>query len=387
LSRKTILCFASYYLPGYKSGGPVRSLSNMLGWLREDYDLRIVTRDHDLGDATPYPGRTAGRWYPQDGAQVWYLTRPHWTPGAIRRAVAAARPDLLYFQSFLDPVATIVPLFLRRFGLLPGAAPVVIAPRGELSPGALSLKARKKALFLVLARWLGLYRNVSWHATSAAEAAHIRSWAGDGARVSIAPNLPPRDLPALAPRPPKQKGEVHLVFLSRISPMKNLLGAVQLLAMVKARVTLDVYGVLEDQHYWHECERMIATLPAHVTVSCRGAVLPGHVPAILSRYDAFLLPTLGENFGHAILESLLAGCPVIISDRTPWRDLAANRAGADLPLELPDRFAAVIDDLADMDGARFAEWAGGAREYALAFCHDGDALQATRRLLATAIGA
>ena len=36
---------------------------------------------------------------------------------------------------------------------------------------------------------------------------------------------------------------------------------------------------------------------------------------------AFLLPTGGENFGHAIFEALSCGVPALISDRTPWRDL------------------------------------------------------------------
>lgn len=46
-----------------------------------------------------------------------------------------------------------------------------------------------------------------------------------------------------------------------------------------------------------------------------------------------LLPTLGENFGHSIIEALSAGLPVIISNRTPWKNLIAEGVGADLPLE------------------------------------------------------
>jgi glycosyltransferase involved in cell wall biosynthesis len=46
-----------------------------------------------------------------------------------------------------------------------------------------------------------------------------------------------------------------------------------------------------------------------------------------------LLPTLGENFGHSIIEALSAGLPVIISNRTPWKNLMVEGVGADLPLE------------------------------------------------------
>ncbi|MGG2383212.1 hypothetical protein, partial [Salmonella enterica] len=44
-------------------------------------------------------------------------------------------------------------------------------------------------------------------------------------------------------------------------------------------------------------------------------------------YDAMILLTRGENFGHAIFESFSVGVPVIISHFTPWHDLQKNKAG------------------------------------------------------------
>ena len=34
-----------------------------------------------------------------------------------------------------------------------------------------------------------------------------------------------------------------------------------------------------------------------------------------------------ENFGHAIVESLSCGTPVIIGENTPWQDLEKHHAG------------------------------------------------------------
>jgi glycosyltransferase involved in cell wall biosynthesis len=45
-----------------------------------------------------------------------------------------------------------------------------------------------------------------------------------------------------------------------------------------------------------------------------------------------VLPTYNENFGYVILEALLAGCPVILSDQPPWRDLEARQVGWTIPL-------------------------------------------------------
>ena len=40
---------------------------------------------------------------------------------------------------------------------------------------------------------------------------------------------------------------------------------------------------------------------------------------IFLKNDLFVFPTLGENFGHVIFESLEASTPVLVSDQTPWK--------------------------------------------------------------------
>ncbi len=77
-----------------------------------------------------------------------------------------------------------------------------------------------------------------------------------------------------------------------------------------------------------------------------------------------MLPTLGENFGHAIFESFAAGRPVLISDKTPWRGLAAKKAGWDIALEDEKAFIAAVQQAAGMGQEEFNEWCDGARQLA-----------------------
>ena len=74
------------------------------------------------------------------------------------------------------------------------------------------------------------------------------------------------------------------------------------------------------------------------SVRYRGPIGHEQVLDTFCGYDAFLFPTYSENYGHVIVESLLAGCPVIMSDRTPWRDLAKEHAGWDLDLSRKDQY-------------------------------------------------
>jgi glycosyltransferase involved in cell wall biosynthesis len=66
-------------------------------------------------------------------------------------------------------------------------------------------------------------------------------------------------------------------------------------------------------------------------VQYRGPIAPDEVSNTFARYDLFVFPTQGENFGHVIFEALRAGTPVLLSDRTPWYP---DNAGALIVLSL-----------------------------------------------------
>jgi glycosyltransferase involved in cell wall biosynthesis len=122
------------------------------------------------------------------------------------------------------------------------------------------------------------------------------------------------------------------VFISRISPKKNLLFALRMLQSVLGDISFDIYGPIEDARYWNRCEKAIGTLPPNVRVKYMGMVEHEKVGEVFAEHDLFLFPTLGENYGHVICEALSAGCPVLISDQTPWRHLQEEGAGWDIPL-------------------------------------------------------
>lgn len=73
ISKPKILTFVSYYLPGYKAGGPLRTIANMVEHLGNDFEFWIVTRDRDLGDTVPYADVIINEWNDVHGAKVFYL--------------------------------------------------------------------------------------------------------------------------------------------------------------------------------------------------------------------------------------------------------------------------------------------------------------------------
>ena len=380
-SRPTVLAFVRYYLPGYKSGGPIRTIANMVAVLGDEIDFRIVTSDRDATDTRPY-AHLAGQegWQDVGKAKVLYLPPSQKNLRNMSRIIHQTAHDTLYLNSFFDPVFTLKPLLARRLGLAP-ASRCVIAPRGEFSPGALKLKAAKKRSFLAISRVSGLYRNLIWQASSGHEANDIRRVMGAiVADVRAAGDLPDPTAPSSMLADHIDNGTLRIVFLSRISPMKNLGFTLEILRQVKVPVTFDIYGPIRDEDYWTNCCSLLDLLPAHVKATYHGPVEHARVASILAGYDLFLLPTLGENFGHIILEALAVGTPVLIADTTPWRDLAETGVGWDLPLTDAKAFADKIELLARLSGREQSEMRQRALTFAESRRNDAATVEANRSL-------
>lgn len=149
-------------------------------------------------------------------------------------------------------------------------------------------------------------------------------------------------------------------------------------------VDLDIWGPIDDEGYWRQCLRAISGVPPHVRIVYRGAVPHEGVASTLSGYDVFLLPTLGENFGHVIFEALACGLPCVISDRTPWRNLRQAGVGADLPLEGEDAFVRVLEEYAVLDGDARARVRRTCRAFAERWHAANTNLDAYRRMFEVA---
>lgn len=346
--RPIILTFVGGYLPGFKAGGPIRSLANMVDQLGNEFDFRVIAPDRDLGDSSAFPGVAIDAWNTVGKAQVFYRSPGEAGWRALIASLRSTDYDLIYLNSFFSFGGSLRPLLYRRLGNL-RKSPVLLAPRGEFSPGALALKPFKKRAFIRLARALNFYSAINFQASSEHEAADITRALGAksvnvASNISVASDLSHR--PDAARRQKHhQHPHVRAVFLSRLSPKKNLEGALAILATTSVPVSYDIYGPVENTEYWNKCLRLIKKLPDNISVNYKGELRPEAVSSTLAEYDLFFFPTLGENYGHVIREALSAGLPVLISDQTPWRDLTAKGAGADLSLEEPEAFSAWIEAL------------------------------------------
>lgn len=374
-ARPVILMPVRSYAPGYKAGGPIRSSHALVQRLSARFQFKVITRDRETGDDRPFPEIETCVWSPADQASVFYMTPRGVRPWRLIRVIQKTPHDLLYLNSFFDPLFTLMPLIARRMGWTP-RTPVIITPRGELAAGALSLKRIRKTLYLAMIRFFRSNRGVWWQAGSETERAVIIDAlrlcdVTAAARVKVARDLADPFFFSGLPerRDPKRRGQLRAVFFSRISPIKNLQWAIRRLGAVAGEVSLDVMGPVSDPAYWKSCQAAAAEFPG-LSFHSLGPIPHESVLNRLCQYDLFVFPTQGESFGHVILESLMAGCPVLISTATPWQDLEPEQAGWVIPLESPSRFEQTLQRVVEMDEAEHARWREGARRRGLKTLHD-----------------
>jgi glycosyltransferase involved in cell wall biosynthesis len=345
-----------WYLPGTNSGGPVSSVSNLVAALPE-FDFYILTRNTDYCSTEPYADITANQWCKQ-GENVWvyYFSEEQISKRKMTQVLRELKADTLYINGIYSRAFSQWPVTIgKSLGLK-----TIVAARGMLSPHALTVKTAKKLLFLSFMRWMNAYSHVHFHATSEEEAKDIRQVIGKNSVVSVISNLARKDISQVQ-EIKKEQGKLTLVSIGRIAPEKGTVHGLQALKDIQGNVEFDLFGTCYNSEYWNQCEQLIKQLPKNIVVRYNGVCPSEEVPAKLAAAHALLLPSEGENYGHAIVESFAKARPVIISKHTPWKSLTNFQAGWDVD---HNELSKVIQALVSMNNEEYQNWSKGAHVFA-----------------------
>jgi glycosyltransferase involved in cell wall biosynthesis len=336
-----ILICHEHFRPAYKAGGIAQSLFNLKQELDKHDRVEVITSRMDL-DGTRLDLRA---YLPG----VSYVSSLRVFVEVIRRLRSGV--DCLYLNGLFSPFFFLYPLFIARV-FFPGLR-VVIAPRGMLQKGALAQKTIKKKVYLRTLTRSHLLHGVVWHATDKQELNDIQVLLGTKTESYLVGNIPVAPLSELKILKKSTK-TLRLVYLGIITPTKNLNVILEALQLVQFGVRFEIVGPVKDQAYWQECRKLMDALPPWVEVHCPGSLSPDRIQDCLSSQHALILPSKGENFGHAIYEALSVGRPVIISHHTPWQDLRQRFIGWNVECK-PE---AVHEALNELNGLSDDEYAG-----------------------------
>lgn len=355
VKKQKVLLLYPYYWPLFKAGGPVQSLFNIAATFRDTCEFYIVSLDRDIDSSYPEPRVKIFSWIEGPNREHIYFVSSI-TPGLVWRILRQIDPDVVFINGIFNVVTTIPGLLWSK--LL--RKRTIISPRGMLQTWGLERNQLTKKMFLAGLR-LMLKRNEQWHATDENEVQDIKRIFGSEQNIHVASNIP-RALSAYTDLAyPAANGKIRLVFLSLINPNKNLHLVIDAVNRLSSNFTLDIFGPIIDKKYWELCLGKISDTS---TIQYKGAVPPWKVPVLLAGYHFFILPTQGENFGHAIFDALASGVPVIISKNTPWHDIEIKHAGFYLDLANDDPVIEILQKLFVLDSESYRKLRKGSLSYA-----------------------
>lgn len=366
--KKTILIFIGGYLPGKKYGGPVTSIENFTNQMCDTYNIRIVCNDHDFKDSTRYENISDG-WNTVGNAQVYYTNERDYNYIAFRKLIEPFANDveLIYLSGIYYIKMNYAAIKVgRNFGI-----PVVLAPRGDLMKSTIAMKSNskmlKKRVFLHIAKMFNIFSDVTFQATSDEEKLGLNHYLDvNDKRIFLLPNLPVMKHERASYV--KQENEINILFLSRLMIKKNPYYALEIVREMsdKYKVSFDIYGPNEDQDYWSQCEVLIKKInnsKPNINITYRGSLNPEDAKLIYDKYDCFLFPTVSENYGHVIVESMFSNCPVVLSKgTTPWDDYG-NKAGFVIPMDDRKQFTESLEHIAEMNNNDYQQLIKRNQEY------------------------
>ncbi len=325
-----IIIFIDWFEPAFKAGGPIRSIVNLVNHLKKEFDFYIITGDRDLGDEEPFHEIVLNNWINNDGYKVIYLSSSNQNKDYYHLLIDAINPQIIYLNSLFSYKFTLLPL--RQFKK--SGIKIILASRGMLGPESLKIKKYKKELFLLISKVFKIYKKIHWHASSAIELNEIKKAFGNQVLAYVIPNLPVKNEFRAITNFKTKENILSLLVVCRISPIKNLSFLFEVLNLIDFDLELNLIGPVEDEIYWDKCKIMIKKLPENCKVNYLGELSPKEIRDEISQHHLLISTSLNENYGHSIVEALSMGCPVLISNQTPWKGLKDYNAGEELDLDL-----------------------------------------------------
>lgn len=318
-----ILHVVASYKPAYIYGGPIMSVAMLCEQLvKAGQEVQVYTTTANGITELDVP---TGKPVNIDGVTVTYFTRKtkdhsHLSPGLLKAVYRDAKNfDVIHIHAWWN-----LAVVLACFVALKRGVPVVISPRGTLSP--YSFQNKNTAVKWLMHRIsMPFLKKSHFHITSAHEQEAVKAVV-TGKSITNIPNFV--KLPPLTHGDTvnQASGVFKLLFFSRIEEKKGLDILIASLKLITFPFHLTIAGSGEES-YINQLKTLASNNAVNDKISWAGFVNDEKF-GLLSKHDLFVLPSYDENFGNAVIESLSVGTAVLISNGVGLASYVAdNRLG------------------------------------------------------------
>lgn len=320
---KILHIIPSYY-PAFKYGGPVESVHLLnKALVKAGIAVSVLTTNAGLEDNENVK---IYQWESIKGVQVKrfpYYFYEHYTfsPQLFLAALREAKNyDLIHITAFWN-----FPVLAGSLASLLNKKPYIISPRGMLYDEAINLKSKTiKQIYFNLSGKHYLKKVNAIHFTSEDEQDNVANIFKIFSRSFVVPNgldlskyskLPDKGL--FIRKYPVLQDKKYILFLGRINKKKGidlLLQSFYSLSKEDERLMLVIAGPDNDgykKNIENEIKKSnLAEKVLFTNLLTGDEKLQSYVDA-----EVFVLPSYSENFGMSVVEAMICGIPVIVSNK------------------------------------------------------------------------
>ncbi|MDP2175539.1 MAG: glycosyltransferase family 4 protein [Bacteroidota bacterium] len=362
--QEEIVIFTDWYVPGYKAGGPIQSVYNLVELLSKHYHVKVITRNTDYQSNKPYSDIVADEWVKvKENQEVFYCSSAKLSISLIKQFIKLNKDKRILINGLFSFYFSFLPLL---FVVILGVKKSFVAVRGMLHQSALSVKPIKKQIFLAFARGFGLYKSTVLLSTSVQETKEIKMALGGKVNIQLIKNIPlvVKDLNISEKHFKNENNQLKILFLGRISEEKNAHILVDALQNYPLPIKVVFCGAYVNQVYFNEFEKKLNQLPNHIQYQYINDLPHQQIETLFFNSDILVLPSLGENFGHAIFESFAFATPVIIGNNTPWKNIEEKQIGIEINPNRTDELIQAIRFFHELSPSEYLVWQNNAYQFA-----------------------
>ncbi|MDZ8225839.1 MULTISPECIES: glycosyltransferase [unclassified Nostoc] len=345
-----ILHYIPVYAPAWQFGGPVLSVSQLCeGLAALGHEVEVLTSNAGLNNQPELP---INQPTIRNGVKVTYFQQE---PGMgihcpdMEEAVTARAKefDIIHITGVWQRTSGAACKAAKHQGI-----PYIVSPRGALGPYSWQQKTAKKILYYLWQERFNVTNADGIHYTSKQELQECR-WLKLPGQSFIIPNglntkfWQPAKEEAKGWRKFQNFSEDDFIILNvgRLHHKKGLDLLPQALASLQHLKWRMVFVGSDDDGTKGKLQQQFQVANLSDRVIFLDRCEPKELPAIYSAANLFVLPSLHENFGNVVVESLACGCPVLISEKVGLHNEVAEGCLGWVRSRVPSEWTKAIGEL------------------------------------------
>ncbi|MGF7046296.1 glycosyltransferase involved in cell wall biosynthesis [Paenibacillus sp. DS2015] len=318
-------------------GGPTQALMGMAKSLVvTGSEVTIYTTNQDGNGVLDVPLEIP---IMKDGVEIRYF--PIQSPRFFGTSIPMARElkqelkrgkyDIVHIHSLYLFHGAVVAHYCRKYGI-----PYIVSPHGSLDPYIHKRHRKRKAFIELLFENKNLNHASALHYTTEEEKVLARPFIKHDRSFVVPNGLYIEEyegqvvLGSFREKYPEMNNKKIILFFSRLNFKKGLDLLIEAFVKVVAEKD-DVHLVItgpDNEGYGQIVKGWIQAKELQDHVTFTGMLTGQDKLAVLRESDLFVLPSYSENFGIAVIEAMICGLPVIISNKVNiCHDLINHQAG------------------------------------------------------------